>query len=144
MKYQAKTHEQNRGSYMSAHVLLNLLNKLWKSDKKQCLPSILSLFATSLKLFCKSMFWCENVNISLNIYAMLWTSFHHVIKICKPLVVYRFYCMVLYHSQKRHHVIKSILPKKDFYWYSKFSFIYSEWPKLVSFVYFERNKFELP
>ena len=38
----------NRGSYMSARVLLNLLNKLRKSDKMRCLPSILSLFATSL------------------------------------------------------------------------------------------------
>ena len=33
-----------RGSYMSAHVLLNLLNELGKSDKMRGLPSILSLF----------------------------------------------------------------------------------------------------
>ena len=34
---------------MSAHVLLNLLNELGKRDKlKRGLPSILSLFATSL------------------------------------------------------------------------------------------------
>ena len=34
---------------MSAHVLLNLLNELRKTDKMQGLPSILSLFfATSL------------------------------------------------------------------------------------------------
>ena len=32
---------------MSAHVLLNLLNKLGKSDKIRGLLSILSLFATS-------------------------------------------------------------------------------------------------
>ena len=32
---------------MSAHVLLNLLNKLGKRDKMRGLPSILSLFATS-------------------------------------------------------------------------------------------------
>ena len=38
----------NRGSYMSAHVLLNLLNELGKRDKMRGLPSILSLFATSL------------------------------------------------------------------------------------------------
>ena len=37
-----------RGSYMSAHVLLNLLNELGKRDKMRRLPSILSLFATSL------------------------------------------------------------------------------------------------
>ena len=34
----------HRGSYMSAHVLLNLLNKLRKIDKMRGLPSILSLF----------------------------------------------------------------------------------------------------
>ena len=35
---------KNRGSYMSAHVLLNLLNKLGKRDQMRGLPSILSLF----------------------------------------------------------------------------------------------------
>ena len=30
--------------YMSAHVLLNLLNKLWKRDKMRGLPSISSFF----------------------------------------------------------------------------------------------------
>ena len=34
----------HRGSYMSAHVLLNLLNKLGKRDKMRGLQSILSLF----------------------------------------------------------------------------------------------------
>ena len=34
----------NRGSYRSAHVLLNLLNELGKRDKMRGLPSILSLF----------------------------------------------------------------------------------------------------
>ena len=33
---------------MSAHVLLNLLNELRKRDKMRGLPSILTLFATSL------------------------------------------------------------------------------------------------
>ena len=33
---------------MSAHVLLNLFNELGKRDKMRGLPSILSLFATSL------------------------------------------------------------------------------------------------
>ena len=37
----------HRGSYMSAHVLLNLLNELGKSDKMRG-SSILLLFATSL------------------------------------------------------------------------------------------------
>ena len=34
---------RDRGSYMSAHVFLNLLNELRKIDKMQGLPSILSL-----------------------------------------------------------------------------------------------------
>ena len=34
----------NRGSYIRAHVLFNLLNELGKSDKMRGLPSILSLF----------------------------------------------------------------------------------------------------
>ena len=38
----------HRGSYISAHVLLNLLNELRKRDKMRGLPSILSLFPTSL------------------------------------------------------------------------------------------------
>ena len=38
----------NKGSYMSDHVLLNLLNELRESDKMQGLQSNLSLFTTSL------------------------------------------------------------------------------------------------
>ena len=37
-----------KGSYMSACVLLNLLNKLRKSDKMRGLPSILLLFPNKL------------------------------------------------------------------------------------------------
>ena len=40
-----------RGSYMTAHVLLNLLNKLRKSDKMRSLPSILSLFRNKFNNF---------------------------------------------------------------------------------------------
>ena len=40
-----------RGSYMSAHVLLNLLNELGKSDKMRGLPSILSLFPNEFNKF---------------------------------------------------------------------------------------------
>ena len=36
---------------MSAHVLLNLLNELWESDKKRGLPSILSLFHNKFNKF---------------------------------------------------------------------------------------------
>ena len=41
----------NRGSYMSAHVLLNLLNELGKRDKMRGLPSILSLFRNKFNKF---------------------------------------------------------------------------------------------
>ena len=44
------SNKKNRGSYMSAHVLLNLLNELRKKDKMRGLPSILPFyrfFATS-------------------------------------------------------------------------------------------------
>ena len=41
----------HRGSYMSAHVLLNLLNKLGKRDKMRGLPSILSLFRNEFNKF---------------------------------------------------------------------------------------------
>ena len=37
-----------RGSYMSDHVLLNLLNELGKRDQMRGLSSILSVFAASL------------------------------------------------------------------------------------------------
>ena len=36
---------------MSVHVLLNLLNELWKSNKMQGLPSILLLFRNSFNKF---------------------------------------------------------------------------------------------
>ena len=42
----------HRGSYMSAHVLLSLLNELGeKSDKMPGLPSILSFFRNKLNKF---------------------------------------------------------------------------------------------
>ena len=41
----------NRGSNMSAHVLLNLLNKLRKSDKMRGLPSILLFFRNEFNKF---------------------------------------------------------------------------------------------
>ena len=70
----------NRGSYMSAHVLLNLLNELGKRDKMRGLPSILSLFRNEFNKFnntrarmldsiyhmtntLKSYFGCKNVMI---------------------------------------------------------------------------------
>ena len=40
-----------RGSYISAHGLLNLLNELGKRDKMRGLPSILSLFRNEFNKF---------------------------------------------------------------------------------------------
>ena len=61
---------------MSAHVLLNLLNELGKTDKMRCLPSIISLVCNEFKLLNDTgalmldsiyhmtlHFWAENVNI---------------------------------------------------------------------------------
>ena len=42
---------KNRNSYMSAHVLLNVLNELGKRDKVRGLPSILSLFRDEFNIF---------------------------------------------------------------------------------------------
>ena len=40
---------------MSAHVLLNLLNELWKRDKMRGLPSILSIFRKKFNKFNKAL-----------------------------------------------------------------------------------------
>ena len=41
----------HRGSYISAHDLLNLLNELGERDKMRGLPSILSLFRNEFNTF---------------------------------------------------------------------------------------------
>ena len=41
----------NRGSYMSAHVLLNLLNELGEKIRCEVLPSILSVFLNEFNKF---------------------------------------------------------------------------------------------
>ena len=46
-----QTNSLNRGSYMSAHVLLNLLNELGRRDKMRGLPSILSPFRNEFNKF---------------------------------------------------------------------------------------------
>ena len=45
------TERRNRGSYMRAHVLLNLLNELGKRDNIRGLPSILSLLRNEFNKF---------------------------------------------------------------------------------------------
>ena len=101
---------------MSAHVLLNLLNELGKRDKMRGLPSILSLFRNEFNKFdntrarmldsiyhmtntLKSYFWHNNV-IILSLCTRLCYGRQNV-----SLVVYRFYCMALLHSQMRGHMI---------------------------------------
>ena len=76
---------------MSAHVLLNLLNKLGKRDKMRGLPSILSLFRNEFNKFddtrarmldsiyhmtstLKSDFWRKNVIFLSLCTTLLWTS----------------------------------------------------------------------
>ena len=55
---QCFTRARNRGSYMSAHVLLNLLNKLEKRDKMQGLPS----FMCRLYIL---YIWCYQVFVAI-------------------------------------------------------------------------------
>ena len=47
----SKENNIHRGSYMSAHVLLNLLNEFGKRDKMRGLPSVLSLFRNKFNKF---------------------------------------------------------------------------------------------
>ena len=48
---ESKTNSRNKGSYMRAHVLLNLLNGLMKRDKTRGLPIILSPFRNDFNKF---------------------------------------------------------------------------------------------
>ena len=50
-KNETQVSYKHRGSYMSAHVLLNLLNELGKRDKMRGLLSILSLFRNEFNKF---------------------------------------------------------------------------------------------
>ena len=77
---------------MSAHVLLNFLNELWKRDEMRGLSSILSLFHNEFNKFnntrarmldsiyhmtntLKSDFWRRNLYIFVIMHAtLLWTS----------------------------------------------------------------------
>ena len=105
---------------MSAHVLLILLNELGKIDKMRGLPSILSLFRNEFNKFnktraqmldsiyhmtntFKSHFWRKNVMILSSCTQRCYGSFPNI---NKPLVVYRFYCMTLFHSQTQLNMIK--------------------------------------
>ena len=105
---------------MSAHVLLNLLNELGKRDKMRGLPSILSLFRNEFNKFnntrarmldsiyhmtntLKFHFWRKNV-IILSLCTQRCYGRHNVSRKSINLV-YRFYCMALFHSETRRHMI---------------------------------------
>ena len=98
---------------MSAHILLNLLNKLGKRYKKRGLPRFLSLSRNEFNKFlnteyeCKILFYHITLSLLSNlISAEITFEFCHYVRnvvidaikfpeIYKPLVVYRFYCMTL-------------------------------------------------
>ena len=119
-----------KGSYICAHVLLNLLNELGKVIKmrgKRGLPSILSLFRNEFNQFnntsARMLDSIDHITLKLlksRIFGVKASRFCHLFQsvitdvitllylICKPLVVYLFHCMALYHSQARRHVINCI------------------------------------
>ena len=88
------------------------------------LPSILSSFLNEFNTFNNTgarMLHCINhmkLSIINRIFSVRTASFCHLLRnvimdvitsryeICKPLVIYRFYCMALYHSQTRRYWIK--------------------------------------
>ena len=103
---------------MNAHVLLNLLNELGKRDIMRGLLSILCLFRIeinkfnntrarmldsiyhmTLKILNNHFFGVRFCHLLRNVIMLCYTL------ICKSLVVYRFYCMPLFDSQTRCHVI---------------------------------------
>ena len=113
---------------MTAYVLSNLLNELKKSDKMRGLPSILSLILNSFNKFnntgARMLYYIYHTTIKLTkkyIFGLKTSTFCHLLRniitdantlpyyICKPLVVYQFYYMTLYHSQTRRHVINTTL-----------------------------------
>ena len=103
---------------MSAHVLLNLLNELGKSDKMRGLPSSVSLFRNEFNKFnntgarmLDSFYHMISKLPKNHIFDVRTSIFCHLKRniiidvitlrylICKPLVICRFYCMTLYPYQ---------------------------------------------
>ena len=90
------------------------------------LPSILSLFHNEINKFnnlgaqmldsiyhmtlklIKNHIFCWKMSRFCNL-MQRYNGCHYIYyEICKPLVVYRFYCMSLYHSQTQCHVINTL------------------------------------
>ena len=97
---------------MSAHVLLNLLKELGKIDKMRGLPSILSLFRIKFNKFNNTRarildsIYHMTLRLLLNLISAVKTlKFCHCVRNVAMLVVYQFYCMALFHSQTRGHMI---------------------------------------
>ena len=64
-----------------------------------------SIYHMTLKLIKSHIFRRENIKI-LRSFMQCYKGHHFVtLIICKPQVVYLFYCMALYHSQTQRHVI---------------------------------------
>ena len=82
---------------MSAHVLLNLLNELRNSYMMHHMTFKWSEIAILAR---------KTQDIVIMYETLLWTSFHNVIRICEPIVVYIFWYMALFHSQKQRHMEK--------------------------------------
>ena len=80
----------NRGSYMSAQVLLNLLNEFGKRDKMQGLPSILSLFHNEFNKF-------NNTRARMldSIYQMTLKLLSNIISAVKTLYFCHYVCKVV-------------------------------------------------
>ena len=74
--------KRNRGSYMSAHVLLNLLNELGKKIRCEALPSILSVFPNEFNKLNNT-----GARMQDSIYHMTLKS-HFISKICTKM----FFC----------------------------------------------------
>ena len=66
----------DRGSYMSAHVILNLLNELGEKIRCEALPSILSVFPNELNKFNNTRAWMQD-----SVYHMTLKS-HFISKFC--------------------------------------------------------------
>ena len=96
---------------MSAHVLLNLLNELGKRDKMRGLRSILSLFRNEFNKFnnTRARMLDSIYHMTNTLKSHFWRNNVIILSFYKPLVVYRFYSMALFHSQTWRHMINMFI-----------------------------------
>ena len=104
---------------MRTHILLNLLNELGKIDKLRGLSNILSLFRSEfikfkstnvrsyrilsyhIKITLKSYFCCKTLLFCHHVRNVVMD----VITFSRKSVNHHFFCMTLFHSQPRRHMI---------------------------------------